>query len=415
MSVSNTTSVQCEPFQESEDLVFWFYKLTGSCVYGNLSLVSLIAGYLSLGCWLWAQLPQVIANYRNHSVEGISPYFLFNWFMGDFTNFLGCFLTHQLPFQTALALYYLFIDVILGGQYYYYTRGRGAHRAYHRQNNHRTRQIPENMPDTCTIDTVIPDNYEEDRVSGSAEIQPINKSRRSSSAMLLSSSFLSLFTKAAGAPISGYGNSDDTKTLTPDQFFKMLSLNTDIIGAYISWTCTILYLTSRSPQLYKNYKRKSTSGVSILLFMAALSGNIFYTISILTSPNATGPNGSDFIIKELPFLIGSAGTVGFDLIMLFQWWYYGKRERKQAMIETYHDPTFTSNSNTLNSRSMPIQISGTNNNNSRNEAMKKFKSFHVLESNEATPLSISSSVLNGNGSASQSYQSASTSTVNTPI
>jgi hypothetical protein len=34
----------------------------------------------------------------------------------------------------------------------------------------------------------------------------------------------------------------------------------------------ILYLGSRPPQLYKNYQRKSTEGLSPLLFMAAFCG-----------------------------------------------------------------------------------------------------------------------------------------------
>lgn len=41
----------------------------------------LTLGYLSILSWLCAQLPQVITNYQNSSVDGLAPMFLANWFM----------------------------------------------------------------------------------------------------------------------------------------------------------------------------------------------------------------------------------------------------------------------------------------------------------------------------------------------
>ena len=74
--------------------------------------------------------------------------------------------------------------------------------------------------------------------------------------------------------------------------------------------CTLVYCLSRCPQLYKNYKRKSVDGISPLLFASALMGNLTYTLSILTSCEfAFGSNRQDFILKELPYILGSAGTI----------------------------------------------------------------------------------------------------------
>ncbi|GAA5885497.1 hypothetical protein JCM6882_009644 [Rhodosporidiobolus microsporus] len=79
-------------------------------------------GALSVVTWLGAQSPQIYENWRNKSVEGLALPFLISWFAGDFTNFLGCILTHQLPFQTILATYFLFVDVILCAQFAHYSR-----------------------------------------------------------------------------------------------------------------------------------------------------------------------------------------------------------------------------------------------------------------------------------------------------
>ena len=43
--------------------------------------LSYILGYLSILSWLCAQLPQIITNYQNSSVDGLAPIFLINWFM----------------------------------------------------------------------------------------------------------------------------------------------------------------------------------------------------------------------------------------------------------------------------------------------------------------------------------------------
>ncbi|SCV67003.1 BQ2448_5649 [Microbotryum intermedium] len=79
-------------------------------------------GYASILAWLCAQAPQVLENYRNKSVEAIALPFLVSWFFGDFTNLIGCVLTHQLPFQTYLATYFVLIDVMLMAQFFHYSR-----------------------------------------------------------------------------------------------------------------------------------------------------------------------------------------------------------------------------------------------------------------------------------------------------
>ena len=74
-------------------------------------LLSTVLGYLSIVSWLGAQMPQLFANYRNSSVEGLALPFLVSWAIGDATNLLGCLLTHQLAFQTTLATYFVLVDV----------------------------------------------------------------------------------------------------------------------------------------------------------------------------------------------------------------------------------------------------------------------------------------------------------------
>ena len=51
------------------------------------------------------------------------------------------------------------------------------------------------------------------------------------------------------------------------QFF--LTMNSLRLGKILAWMCTTLYLVSRIPQIYTNYKLQSTSGVSMKLIIFA--------------------------------------------------------------------------------------------------------------------------------------------------
>ncbi|KAF4950281.1 hypothetical protein F66182_18498 [Fusarium sp. NRRL 66182] len=128
-------------------------------------------------------------------------------------------------------------------------------------------------------------------------------------------------------------------------------MDIETIGRILSWMSTILYLGSRLPQLYKNYLRKSTSGLSPLLFMAAFSGNFFYSASLLTNPNAwydyppyggggwADANGNDrveWVALAIPFFLGAAGVLSLDAFMGVQFLIYG--DQGGEPLVTVDDP-----------------------------------------------------------------------------
>ncbi|BFZ58035.1 hypothetical protein PYCC9005_005093 [Savitreella phatthalungensis] len=261
-------------------------RLTGECVYGNRALFSWSVGWMSLACWLQAQIPQVLLNIQRGSAEGISASFLLIWLVGDIANLVGCIMTEQLPFQTLLALYYCFVDSCLVVQYVWYTLMR--------------QQAP-------LIDGIEP------------------RGTHGAGLSRLRGSFSSLF-KAAIIPGAH----------AAPLFAPILDLYT--LGTAASWLSSVLYLTSRVPQIRLNWQRKSTFGTSILLFTAAFFGNLCYTLSILTSPYASSEYGQSsdeirgFLFAALPFLIGASGTLVFDAVIGAQWLIY--RPRGQGRILT---------------------------------------------------------------------------------
>ena len=112
------------------------------------------------------------------------------------------------------------------------------------------------------------------------------------------------------------------------------------VGGVLSWLSTLLYLTSRLPQLLLNWRRRSTSGLAISLFAAAFCGNMFYSLSLLLSPlghadyppygagGLAGPAGSvrrDWWARTLPFFLGAAGVLAEDAAVGWQWLLWGER------------------------------------------------------------------------------------------
>ncbi|KAJ3814980.1 PQ loop repeat-domain-containing protein [Lentinula aff. lateritia] len=106
--------------------------------------------------------------------------------------------------------------------------------------------------------------------------------------------------------------------------------NERIVGRIFAWVCTTLYLTSRLPQIWKNYVRKSVEGLSMYLFIFAFLGNTFYVASILTSPEVyqPAPRSTDFIKESIPYLLGSGGTLVFDLTIVTQSFIYRTKPRR---------------------------------------------------------------------------------------
>lgn len=258
-------------------------KLTDlTCLSGPL-------GVCSVAIWIYGQLPQVYKNHRKKSVDGISPGFLLAWVLGDVASLLGCIITNQLLFQTLLSAYHCFIDVILVTQYMMY----------------RTPTTIEFI-DGCEVDNT-------------------NHIRRGSKDSVKSGIMTALRVSRIGNAIPGVmaaavpftNAAGDVSTESGPS--KMM-----IFGQGLGYLSTLLFLVSRIPQIYHNYQRKSTTGISVILFLSAFLGNLTYSGSIFLSPECIGEGAHtrEFLTNELSYLLGSMGTMLFDLVILGQRVYY---------------------------------------------------------------------------------------------
>lgn len=104
----------------------------------------------------------------------------------------------------------------------------------------------------------------------------------------------------------------------------------------------MLYLCSRLPQIYTNYRRKSTAGVSFLLFALVMLGNLLYGTSVLLKNPEPGQSEGDYILHHLPWLIGSLGVLSLDVIISFQFLAYrtgqpSAGEEREALLAEHGD------------------------------------------------------------------------------
>lgn len=90
-------------------------------------------------------------------------------------------------------------------------------------------------------------------------------------------------------------------------------LGAEILG----YASAVAYLGARIPQIVKNWREKSCEGLSLLFFLLSLLGNITYGLGILCHSL-----DRQYIMTNLPWLIGSLGTIFEDIMIYLQFYMY---------------------------------------------------------------------------------------------
>ncbi|KAF9889677.1 hypothetical protein FE257_006983 [Aspergillus nanangensis] len=340
------------------------------CLPTPLALLSSVLGTLSIVSWLFAQLPQIYKNYQLQSTSGLSIFFLVIWCFGDTSNLIGALFTRQAGWQVIIAAYYVLVDVTLVIQFFWYThfKQRELHyHAYHPSHDDGPESVLDGVSFSTTNSAGLENSPRTEPMSDTKHVNdlkqitptPSYSQSPSYSNEKLNSSRRSVHRKTSG-PSTLLGS---TRTVLLASMLCAVVANAsptelhtqsgssgetlEIIGRIFSWMSTFLYLGSRPPQLYKNYQRQSTSGLSPLLFMAAFCGNFFYSASLLTNPNAwynfapyggggwadaDGNNRMEWVGRSIPFFLGAFGVLGLDGFMGVQFLMYGTKD-DESIIE----------------------------------------------------------------------------------
>ncbi|KAK3598298.1 hypothetical protein CHS0354_010274 [Potamilus streckersoni] len=284
----------------------WIYKLLSDCVTDGWGITSVVFGLTSILIWMIVSFPQMIKNCRNiRGVEGISIFLILNWTFGDTANLVGGILTQQLPLQIYLAVYFVFADLVLFAQFLYFQ---------------------------CWWKKRYGDYAQ---LSGTLNINASTQAVMCVSGLFLSvQGLLQLWQLYVPAPLSdnlSIQHHPAGRTLMADDLqypHEVFHNVRDEIGYAIGILSSVFYVGSRLSQMYKNYKRKSTDGLSIWTFVLAVLGNLTYGMSILfRSTDGT------YLLQHLPWLIGSLGIIVLDVLLLMQFKAYGGNQFDRLLRE----------------------------------------------------------------------------------
>lgn len=381
-----TLPTYCEP---TSDFLFHLSGLFHTCIPTPLAFLSQLLGTLSILAWLFAQLPQIYKNHKLSSTSGLSIFFLVEWCLGDFSNLLGASFTHQASWQVIIGGYYVFVDLCLVGQWFWYEKlrhGRIVRRIRRWSGDVEDRWDGGADGDMASVVIEGVDATGDDSSSGSdraaarADGKDLPKHAPKSPIGFREPAFdkgdEKTSTTPGGTTIYRVGTpSSSMPTPSPRTILLLACLlamaqasplkqhsphspdgHLDALratplenaGTVLSWMSSVLYLGSRLPQLYKNYRRKSTAGLSPQLFAAAFCGNLFYSSALLSNPCAwssypphgehgwVGPNGSErqqWVAAAFPFWLGAAGVLALDASVGVQFALYGEGGERIVVAE----------------------------------------------------------------------------------
>ena len=286
-----------------------------------------VFGSISLASWIFLLVPQLIENYKQGSAEGISLAFLTVWFIGDITNLAGALWAGLVPTVIALAIYFCFADLVLISQCLYYNL----------KNTRRSRKSLTRSTDSVEAPLLGRRDSSNIGLPGShrRDSQASRRRRRASSLPTIAdvetggSEWIKNALSIVGVCVvgaAGWAIAWKTGVWAPQPTSEdstgEIAFGAQVLG-YISAVC---YLGARIPQIIKNQREKSCEGLSLLFFMLSLLGNATYGAGILFHSQE-----KEYLLTNLPWLIGSLGTMVEDVTIFVQFRAFGSPAQTSAL------------------------------------------------------------------------------------
>ncbi|EKV08389.1 Vacuolar membrane PQ loop repeat protein [Penicillium digitatum] len=299
-----------------------------------------ILGSVSITCWFFLLVPQLIENYRNGNSEAISLLFVFVWFIGDVANLVGGLLSGLVPVIIATAAYFCIADGVLITQCLYYKVRNSRPKPFHRRRS--STEIPD--PTTPLLGRRFSDplasSESRRRLSGSQRRHHANGRRESEVEDTLAKiveendygrkAWVKNFASVVGIfliGMAGWTMAWQTGMWAPAPLENHNGSEEAIGGLALGYFSAVCYLGARLPQIYKNYSEKSCEGLSLLFFILSLLGNLTYGAGILCHSTE-----KEYFLTNLPWLIGSLGTMVEDVVIFFQFRIYAVQDPRLSAV-----------------------------------------------------------------------------------
>lgn len=298
-------------------------------------MLSGLFGSISITAWICLLLPQLMENYKSQSANGLSMLFLFVWLIGDIANLCGALFTHLAPPAIALAIYFCFADIvlILQSSYYNAKNARLAARASTRRSSQRNSD-DEPLLGRRSSSAGLPGSHRRNsRRESTSGFDPLRRIITGEDETPQRNPWFSNVLSLAAVWIVGaagyFASAHMGLDLGSDgEEGPSASGTQHTVGMALGYASAVCYLCARIPQIIKNYQEKSCDGLSLLFFLFSLTGNLTYGASLVAYSQTR-----EELIKDLPWLVGSFGTIVEDLVIFFQFRIYGDRGQTKPAVE----------------------------------------------------------------------------------
>ncbi|KAJ2762839.1 putative vacuolar membrane transporter for cationic amino acids [Coemansia nantahalensis] len=297
-------------------------------------------------------LPQLWLNYRRKSSDGLSLGFILMWLAGDFADWYGAYVGRLLLPTILIALYFVITDVALLAQMFCYRksdddifgpaqlpegverppllvrRGRRACRLSGPANARRR------LAEYCEAerDALLDRGFDERQLD--AELgsygaiprpnpaptcarQPRTMHAAAAAAVreLLASKAGRALGVSAAVLVVLLGSGIGSRVLLAYYPQRV----TDVVSQVFGYISAVMFFVSYIPQIAWNFTAQSTEGLSAVMFVCTVLGNVTFCLSILAVSTER-----EYLVTYAPWLAGALGTLGFEVLVLWQCYFYSK-------------------------------------------------------------------------------------------
>lgn len=248
----------------------WIKSAFGECVVTPRDKWSFGVGMFSNCIWLVSSTPQYIQNCKTKRVDGQSPFFFSLLFSGNIFSLIGLFINGGLFIQIIQSIIYCILDGILVSQYVYYR--------------------------CCYVECCV-DQFK-DKDKNSKDISDISDG----SDNIVAPAVAGVATAAVLAAVD-YAH----------PYSKI-----ELLGTIFGWISACIYISSRIPQVIKNFQMKTVGDLSPFYVILSISGNSTYLISLFIKDTS-----AQFAWNQMPWIFGAGGPCLCDIIFLIQMCAFG--------------------------------------------------------------------------------------------
>ena len=278
-----------------------------NCVISG-ETISNILGLLSSIVWGFALIPQLYQNYKAQDSDAISLFLILLWLVGDYLSMLTAQIKGISKVVVYVAIYHIIIGIIFTTQIIYYRRKK-----YKRYFNDFYSPILD--IDEVTEQGVLNDVTEKGALNEVTEQGVLNEVTEQDTIGYYN--YLLLTQKEQIFIFSS------TLFLIILNTYFYFDLHQSILLAdIVAWLTTLIFIGSRFPQMYLNYNRKSTQGLSVYSFIILNIANYLFLSSVLVNICDNIGNENVFFISNLQWILGPITGSLLDIILFYQFYIY---------------------------------------------------------------------------------------------